>query len=295
MPTAVFRYDGNGLGDMSKKQYGFWMLRMTLLFLLGFCIYIYPFVADRWNAHIHSLMFDDYERVVVDNGPEERYQEMFDAASAYNRRLSDGVDRIIISNIQNDEYESLMNLNGNGIMGYIDIPKMQVNVPIYHYTTDEVLEQGIGHIAGSSLPVGGDGTHCVLTGHRGMPESKLFTDLDRLTEGDKFYIHILNKDIAYEVCDIQTVLPYELDSLVFEDDKDLVTLVTCTPYGVNTHRLLVTGKRTEYNAQVKSEEEQQGRLVDIQAKFTPQNGLVLGMVVFLLVMIVSFIFTKKGR
>ena len=280
-----------------KKRYGFTIFRLILLFLFGFCIYIYPFVADRWNAYVDKQMIEDYKQVVIDNGPEERYEAMFDASDQYNASLYAEMDQIVFDNHENEQYEKLMNLKGNGIMGYIDIPKIQINVPVYHYTTDDVLEKGIGHVSGSSLPVGGEKTRCILTGHRGMPEAKMFTDLDRVKEGDRFYIHILNRDLAYEVFDIQTVLPYELDSLKFEDGKDLVTLVTCTPYGVNTHRLLVTGRRVEYDPEIKSEEEENGRTEMMKSKFTPVNGLVLGMIVLMSMLVISSIVSivKKKR
>ena len=270
---------------MKKKHPGLSMAGYVFLFLIGFGIYMYPFVADRWNAYVDSQMIADYQQVVVDNGPKEKYVPLFEAADEYNRSLYKLSDQMIVDNSENDAYSSLLNLGGNGIMGYIEIPKIQINVPVLHYVTDDVLEEGIGHIPSSSLPVGGEKTRCVLTGHRGMPESKLFTDLDKLKDGDLFYLHVLDRDLAYEVCDIQTVLPYELDSLKFEDGKDLVTLITCTPYGVNTHRLLVTGRRTEFDEKVKVQENEKGQVVMAQSKFTPANGLVLGMVVMMVVFV----------
>ena len=276
----------NGYGGLMKKKHpGLSMAGYVFLFLIGFGIYMYPFVADRWNAYVDSQMIADYQQVVVDNGPKEKYVPLFEAADEYNRSLYKLSDQMIVDNSENDAYSSLLNLGGNGIMGYIEIPKIQINVPVLHYVTDDVLEEGIGHIPSSSLPVGGEKTRCVLTGHRGMPESKLFTDLDKLKDGDLFYLHVLDRDLAYEVCDIQTVLPYELDSLKFEDGKDLVTLITCTPYGVNTHRLLVTGRRTEFDEKVKVQENEKGQVVMAQSKFTPANGLVLGMVVMMVVFV----------
>ena len=276
-----------------KKHFGFTIFRLVLLFLIGFAIYIYPYVSDRWNAYVDSQLIEDYKQVVIDNGPPERYKALFEAADKYNESLYETSDQIIIDNSEDEEYSSLMNLKGNGIMGYIEIPKIQINVPVYHYTTDDVLERGIGHIQHSSLPVGGDKTRCVLTGHRGMPESKLFTDLDKLKEGDLFYLHTLDRDLAYKVYDIRTVLPYELDSLVFEDGEDLVTLITCTPYGVNTHRLLVTGRRVSYDHKVKEIENEKGRVAVLQSKFTPVNGLVLGMIVLMIILVVSTIIMAR--
>lgn len=143
------------------------------------------------------------------------------------------------------EYESLLNVSGNGIIGYIEIPMIQCSLPIYHGTEESVLQIAVGHIEGSSLPTGGAGTHCVLSGHRGLPSAKLFTDLDQLAEGDTFILRILDETLTYEVDQIRTVEPYELDDLGIEEGKDYCTLVTCTPYGINTHRLLVRGRRVD--------------------------------------------------
>ena len=181
-------------------------------------------------------------------------------------------------------------------MGYIEIPKIQVSVPVYHYSTDDILDRGVGHIHGSSLPVGGNGTHSVLTGHRGLPESKLFTDIDQVAVGDKFYLHMLTRHLAYQVIDVRVVLPHEVSSLVIEKERDLVTLVTCTPYGVNTHRLLVTGKRVPYDIEDVKEDAKEGQTFAIQSKMTPLNAMVLGFVSVLLIVLVSILISYvRGR
>ena len=217
-------------------------------------------------------------------------------ADAYNKTLSSITGHLVTSaeNVKDPEYESLLNYSNSGAMGYIEIPKIQIQVPVYHYSTDEVLDRGIGHIHGSSLPIGGEGTHSLLTGHRGLPESKLFTDLDQIKVGDKFYLHMLTRDLAYEVTDINVVLPHEVDMLTIEPGEDKVTLVTCTPYGVNTHRLLVTGKRTEYKEEVVEEENKEGRALTAQSKITPMNAMVLGFIVLMLMIIISVIVSRVG-
>ena len=279
----------------NKKHFALTILGLISLFLIGLAIYIYPFVADRWNAYRNMLLIENYEQVVIDNGPAERYKKLFKKAEAYNQALSEQTDRIMFQAKKDKEYESILNLGGDGIMGYIEIPKIQINIPIYHYTSDEVLEKGIGHIQGSSLPIGGKTTRCILTGHRGLPESKLFTDLDKVDIGDMFYIHVLDHNLAYKVFNITTVLPYEIDRLIFRKDKDLVTLVTCTPYGVNTHRLLVTGKRVKFEPEIKEQEEKTGQELEIKSKFTPQNGLVVGLIVFMAIILISVFISRHRR
>ena len=279
----------------NKKHFALTIVGLVILFLIGLAIYIYPFVADRWNAHRNMLLIENYEQVVIDNGPEERYKKMFKKAEAYNQALSEQTDRIMFHGKKDKEYESILNLGGDGIMGYIEIPKIQINIPIYHYTSDDVLEKGIGHIQGSSLPIGGKTTRCILTGHRGLPESKLFTDLDKVETGDMFYIHVLDHNLAYKVFNITTVLPYEIDRLIFRKDKDLVTLVTCTPYGVNTHRMLVTGRRVKFDPEIKEQEEKTGQELEIKSKFTPQNGLVAGLIVFMTILLISIFISRHRR
>ena len=174
------------------------------------------------------------------------YEAMWNAAAEYNRRLlADTGNRYRMTEAEEEEYESLFDVTGTGIMGYVEIPKIKTSLPIYHGTDEAVLQIAIGHLAGSSLPVGGEGTHCVLTGHRGLPSAKLFTNLDEMEEGDTFSLHVLDQTLTYEVDQIRIVEPQELEDLEIEAGKDYCTLVTCTPYGVNSHRLLVRGHRIE--------------------------------------------------
>jgi sortase A len=171
-------------------------------------------------------------------------QELIEKARQYNESLSAGVD-FELSESEYAEYESLLDISGTGIMGYIQIPAINVNLPIYHGTEESILQVAVGHIAGSSLPVGGEGTHAVLSGHRGLPSARLFTDLDKMVEGDIFTINVLDEVITYQVDQIRIVLPEETSDLAIVDGKDYCTLVTCTPYGINTHRMLVRGHRID--------------------------------------------------
>ncbi len=222
--------------------------RRTLLivfFLIGLSIWLYPVLSNVWNEYRAKQLITQYNET-VSSGESADYEAERQRARAYNAGLVGGSvpDAFAVRDgIVDEEYESLLDVTGTGIMGYIEIPVIQVSLPIYHYTTDESLQKGIGHLNGSSLPVGGEGTHAVLTGHRGLPSAKLFSDLNLLEEGDFFYLKILDETLVYEVDQIQTVLPEETDSLAVSPDEDLCTLITCTPYGINTHRLLVRGHR----------------------------------------------------
>ena len=179
----------------------------------------------------------------------ELYEKLWNEAIEYNRVLADRSDRFEMTRADRQEYESLLNVSGNGIMGYIEVPAINCSLPIYHGTNEAVLQTSIGHLEGSSLPTGGAGTHCVVSGHRGLPSARLFTDLDKLTEGDIFILKVLDQTLTYEVDQILTVDPYDLSALAIDPQQDYCTLVTCTPYGINTHRLLVRGHRVENRTQ----------------------------------------------
>ena len=217
---------------------------LILIFLTGLSLLLYPTVSDWWNSFHQSLAIADYTRD-VENMDQETYEKLLSDAKEYNEKLSGQSNRFSLSEKDVEEYDSLLNISGTGIMGYIEIPEIQVSLPIYHGTSDAVLSIAIGHIEGSSLPVGGESTHCVLSGHRGLPSAKLFSDLDKLSEGDVFLIRTLDEILTYEVDQIRIVEPQEVSGLAIEEGKDYCTLVTCTPYGINTHRLLVRGHRIE--------------------------------------------------
>lgn len=217
---------------------------LILVFLVGLSLLLYPSVSDYWNSLHQSRAVAEYAEQVA-NLDDETYDKMLEAARQYNEKLSQKTDRYEMTDEEKAEYESLLNVSGNGMLGYIEIPSIDCTLPIYHDTDESVLQIAVGHIRWSSLPVGGINTHAVISGHRGLPSAKLFTNLDKLSEGDLFMIRVLDETLTYEVDQILIVLPQELDALQIEQGKDLCTLVTCTPYGINSHRLLVRGHRIE--------------------------------------------------
>ena len=222
----------------------FTTILLVLILLTGVSLLLYPTVSDYWNSFHQSQAIASYVEAVaeIDNTD---YEKMWQEAVAYNEKLKDNSGRWTPTDEELEEYERLLNVSDTGIMGYIEIPKIKVSLPIYHGTDEAILQIAIGHIPGSSLPVGGKGTHCVVSGHRGLPSAKLFTDLDQMEEGDLFMMRILDETLTYEVDQIRIVEPEELSDLEIDEDKDLCTLVTCTPYGINSHRLLVRGHRVE--------------------------------------------------
>ena len=217
---------------------------LILVFLTGLSLLLYPTVSDWWNSFHQSRAIAEYARD-IENLDKEAYERLLSDARVYNEALSDRNNRFTLSEEDIREYNSLLDVSGTGIMGYIEIPEIKVSLPIYHGTSDAVLSIAVGHIEGSSLPVGGESTHCVLSGHRGLPSAKLFTNLDQIVEGDTFIIRVLDEVLTYEVDRILIVEPEDVTALQIESGKDLCTLVTCTPYGINSHRLLVRGHRVE--------------------------------------------------
>ncbi len=220
---------------------------LILIFFVGLSLLLYPSVSDYWNSLHQSRAVVEYAEQVA-NLDNDRYTELWEAARHYNEALTQKENRYRFTDEDRAEYEALLNVSGNGILGYIEIPAIDCSLPIYHGVADSVLQIAIGHVEWSSLPIGGKGTHCVVSGHRGLPSARLFTDLDKLREGDTFVIRVLDETVTYEVDQILIVLPEEIDALQIDPEEDYCTLVTCTPYGVNTHRLLVRGHRVE-NAQ----------------------------------------------
>lgn len=233
-----------------KKKAG--NLVIGIIFLAGLSLLLYPFVANQWNNYRQKQLLSGYEQVVSEKEAAEGidYDAERKKAEEYNEALlpcvlpdsfalaeSSGVDPV---------YMNTLNIAGDEMMGSVEIPKIDIKIPIYHTTEEEVLNKGAGHLEGSSLPVGGANTHAVISAHRGLPSASLFTDLDQLKEGDHFLIHVLNETLCYEVDKISVVEPEDTSDLAVEDGADLVTLLTCTPYGVNTERLLVRGHRVPY-------------------------------------------------
>ena len=217
---------------------------LILVFFAGLSLLLYPSLSDYWNSFHASQAVATYSEEVR-NLNADKYDRLIREAREYNAALPGRYKAFFLSESDRSTYNALLDVNGTGVMGYIEIPTIQISLPIYHGTEDEVLQIAVGHLDWSSLPVGGEGTHCVLSGHRGLPSAKLFTNLDKLVAGDKFVIRVLDEVMTYEVDQILIVEPNDLSALAIEKGKDLCTLVTCTPYGVNSHRLLVRGHRVE--------------------------------------------------
>ena len=219
-------------------------LLMLIALVIGTVLLVYPSASDYWNSFHQSQSIMGYAEQVAQMSAAE-YARFISEAEAYNAELAKNGNEWHMSETQKMEYESRLTFSSTGVMGYIDIPKISVKLPIYHGTSESVLQTSIGHLAETSLPVGGKGSHCVLSGHRGLPSSKLFSDLDKMVQGDTFTLSVLNETYTYQVDQIRVVEPTDLRELTIRPDMDLCTLVTCTPYGINSHRLLVRGHRVK--------------------------------------------------
>ncbi len=272
-----------------KKKSRWGTVVLVLILLVGLSLLLYPTFSDYWNSFHQTQAIASYSKE-VSQLDDETFEELKEEAIAYNNSLIGKSNRLNLSKADEKEYESLLDVTGTGIMGYIEISKIRCSLPIYHGTDDAVLQIAIGHIPGSSLPVGGESTHCVLSGHRGLPSAKLFSKLDQLEVGDTFVLRVLDDVLTYEVDQILIVEPQEINSLQIEEGKDLCTLVTCTPYGVNTHRLLVRGHRIE-----NLEDSMYAR---ITADATQIDSMIVAPVLFipllLVLIIVLLIPRKKG-
>ena len=229
---------------MKKKKGNFITILLVLILLVGLSLLLYPSVSDYWNSLHQTKAIATYAEDVA-NLNQNQYGEIWAAAERYNASLADRDNAYLLSDAQKEEYERLLNVSGLGIMGYIEIPGIDCSLPIYHGTEESALQIAVGHLEWSSLPVGGRSTHCVLSGHRGLPSAKLFTNLDKLQMGDVFMLRVLDEVLTYEVDQILIVEPQETGALQIEEGQDYCTLVTCTPYGINTHRLLVRGHRID--------------------------------------------------
>ena len=241
---------------------------IILLFLAGLGIVLYPYVSEYVNAKHASRVVVNYDDTVKEITPED-FSQYFEVAEEYNERLRQNPNPFSEDN-RTEGYETALNVDGSGMIGYLEIPKISVRLPFYHGTSGAVLNEAVGHLEGSSLPVGGEGTHVVLSAHRGLPSAKLFTDLPELGEGDIFILTVLDRKMTYQVDQILTVLPTELEALEVEDGQDYVTLMTCTPYGINTHRLLVRGHRIE---NLPEEEVKSIPVVHVERELTTQEKI----------------------
>ena len=224
---------------------------LLVVLIAGLSLLLYPTLSDWWNSLHQSRAVASYVEQVA-NIDEEQYAHLWDAAWEYNEELVNRPNNYVLEEAQREQYDQILDVGGLGIMGYIEVPSIGVTLPIYHGTDEAVLQVAVGHLEWTSLPVGGESSHCVVSGHRGLPSAKLFTDLDKLAVGDVFIYRVLDEILTYEVDQILIVEPHETKELQIQEGKDLSTLVTCTPYGVNSHRLLVRGHRVENQEQAQS-------------------------------------------
>lgn len=284
---------------MKKKKNFVWNIFFALVFLAGAGVFLYPTVSDMWNQYRNARLVSRYDEAVTDLSDNE-YQKLWNEAKEYNTEHP--VNSIVDAFGEKDDYvlsqpyDQILDPNGAGLMGSIEIPKINAKLAIYHGLSKTVLEKGVGHVEGTSLPVGGKSTHAVLAAHRGLPSAKLFTDLDQMKKGDIFILHILGKNLAYKVDQIRTVLPEETGELDIVEGEDHVTLVTCTPYSVNTHRLLVRGIRTKYvEGEIRNDETISQRLAATDPKKVLAGGFAVLIVLILLIYLSVRYRDKKRR
>lgn len=279
----------------TKKQQTFWQKHGTTIlliavFFIGLSVLLYPNISDFINSRNASRAVTDYETQINSMSAQE-HTRMLQEAQAYNQRLMMEDNRFEEMTAQERVlYDSILNVNNEGMMCYLEIPSLRLSMPVYHSTMETILQKYIGHVEGSSMPIGGFGTHAVVSGHRGLPSAELFTNLDRMEVGDLFQVHVLGETLTYEVDDISTVLPAEVTQLSIEADQDWVTLVTCTPYGVNTHRLLVRGTRIPTPEEIVVEAH-----VDAAHMTRQQFTLLLAGIMLLLFFIIMLLIWYSGR
>ena len=274
---------------MKKKTGSPITLLLILILLAGVSLLLYPTVSDYWNSFHQSRAIASYAEQVA-NIDDAQYEELWDAAWDYNQSLLHRPNDFLLSDEQQEIYKSLLDFGGNGIMGYIEIPMIDVMLPIYHGTEESVLQIAVGHLDWTSLPVGGAGSHCVLSGHRGLPSARLFTDLDKLKVGDVFMLHVLNEILTYEIDQILIVEPQDTDPLLIEPGKDLCTMITCTPYGINSHRMLVRGHRIE-----SQEEPKDIRITADAVRIEPLMVAPIVAVPILLVLLIILLLPKQKK
>lgn len=254
---------------------------LVVVFVAGLSLLLYPTISNAYNSWLQSKAIVEYSQQVDQLAQEEAKAEL-EKAQSYNQALSQRLDPFSLPEEQQSQYTQLLNLTSQGIMAYVEIPAIDVTLPIAHGTSEETLRDKIGHLEWSSLPVGGENTHCVISGHRGLPSSELFTNIDHLELGDKFCIHTLGQTLEYQVCNIAVVEPEDQSLLRVEEGQDLVTLVTCTPYGINSHRLLVRGIRTGTQTETPTGD------IYVKNEVTGIDLLVLVAVVLVVIAIIAF-------
>lgn len=272
-------------------------LMIGIIFLAGLSLLLYPFVANQWNNYRQKQLISSYEQTVsqkeASNGID--YDAELKKAEAYNEALLPSIlpDSFAIADASEEDqtYMNTLNIAGDEMMGIVEIPKIDIKLPIYHTTKEDVLKQAAGHLEGSSLPIGGKSTHSVITAHRGLPSASLFTDLDQLKKGDHFLIHVLNKTLCYEVDKISVVKPEETSALAVEEGEDLVTLLTCTPYGVNTERILVRGHRVPYEEQKVADEKTPLSGISLHTNYL--LWVIIGLVITTIFILMLYLKEKK--
>ena len=274
---------------MKKKTNRLTTFLLIMIFIAGLSLLLYPTVSNYWNSFTQSKTIASYVENVADLD-KDRYDSIMNDAAVYNASLKNRYNSYILSEQQKKEYVSLLNVSGDGVMGYVDIPNIKVTLPIYHGTSEDVLQTTVGHLEWTSLPVGGVDTHCVISGHRGLPSAKLFTDLDMLVEGDVFMLRVLDEVLTYEIDRIRIVEPTETNDLKIVPGEDLCTLVTCTPYGVNSHRMLVRGHRIE-----NIEESKTARVVSEAIQIEPLIVAPIVSIPMLLILLVILMLPKKNK
>ena len=271
------------------KKRSFSTVLLLLVLNTGLSLLLYPSFSEYWNSLHQSEVVASYLET-VSHIDDDQYKELWDSARAYNESLLERNNVFLLNEEQKAAYNSQLNIGGNGVIGYVDIPSINVFLPIYHGTDETVLQFAVGHLDWTSLPTGGESTHCVISGHRGLPSAKLFTDIDQLAVGDHFMLNVLDEVLTYEVDQIRIVLPAETDDLLIKQGKDYCTLVTCTPYGVNSHRMLVRGHRVDNL--------EQAQVVRVTADAVIVEKMVVIPIVLaliLLVMLVFLLITTSGK
>lgn len=279
-----------------KKRRWFVSLLSILIFLVGAGIMFYPTISDLWNKYRNAQLITTYDEAVQELS-KENYDQLWAQAREYNSHIT--VNNIVDAFEENSDYklshpyDTVLDPNGDGLMGSIDIPKIGVKIAIYHGLGKTALEKGCGHVEGTGLPIGGKSNHAALAAHRGLPSARLFTDLDQMEAGDIFILNILGEKLVYEVDQIKTVLPHETEDLAIVEGEDLVTLITCTPYAVNTHRLLVRGKRTRYAEKIEEAEKAAETVPEKIARAEPQKLLLAGIGVFFVSVIILYFVVRR--
>lgn len=274
---------------MKKKESKLTSVILVLILFAGLFLLLYPSFSNYWNSKHQSHVITSYSEQVAEMD-EDKYAEIYDAAITYNQTLINRPNRFVLSEEQQKAYKRLLDIGDDGVMGYIEIPNIKVALPIYHGISESVLQIAVGHLEWSSLPVGGESSHCVLSGHRGLPSAKLFTNLDKMAEGDQFMLRVLDEVLTYEVDQILIVEPHETDPIQIVEGKDYCTLITCTPYGINSHRLLVRGHRVE-----NQEEEKIVRIIADAIQIEPLLVAPVVAMPILLLLLISLLIPKQSR